>query len=192
MNYLYFRFKWKPAHQALSTAAHHSPRAGASGGLPRFNACSHAADPGANPFPSSSAAQVHANVASRGSGMAMKILVVDDSVTMLMSLKATLTMNGFEVETASNGQAALDKLKAGLKPNLVVTDINMPVMGGMELIGNLRSMPGFRFVPILTLTTESEAAKRDQGKRLGATGWLVKPMSGEDLIRVIKKVLPGA
>jgi two-component system chemotaxis response regulator CheY len=53
-------------------------------------------------------------------------------------------------------------------------------------------MPGLRFVPILTLTTESEGSKRDEGKRLGATGWLVKPMSGEDLIRVIKKVLPGA
>ena len=62
--------------------------------------------------------------------MAMKILVVDDSITMVMSLKTTLTMNGFEVETANNGQQALDKLNAGCKPNLIVTDINMPVMGG--------------------------------------------------------------
>jgi two-component system chemotaxis response regulator CheY len=122
----------------------------------------------------------------------MKILVVDDSVTMVMSLKTTLTMNGFEVETANNGQVALDKLNAGCKPNLILTDVNMPVMGGMELIGKVRALPGFRFVPILTLTTESEASKRDEGKRQGATGWLVKPMSGEDLIRVIKKVLPGA
>jgi two-component system, chemotaxis family, chemotaxis protein CheY len=124
--------------------------------------------------------------------MAMKVLVVDDSVTMVMSLKTTLTMNGFEVETASHGQAALDKLKAGVTPNLVITDINMPVMGGLELIGKLRAMPGFKFTPILTLTTESDAAKRDQGKRAGATGWIVKPVSGDDLIRVIKKVLPGA
>ncbi len=124
--------------------------------------------------------------------MAMTVLVVDDSVTMLMSLKATLSMSGFAVETANHGQAALDKLKAGLKPNLIVTDVNMPVMGGMELIGNVRALPGFRFVPILTLTTEGEAAKRDEGKRLGATGWLVKPIAGEDLIKVIKKILPGA
>ena len=124
--------------------------------------------------------------------MAITVLVVDDSVTMLMSLKSTLSMNGFEVETASHGQAALDKLKSGLKPNLILTDINMPVMGGMELIGKVRALPGFRFIPILTLTTESEASKRDEGKRLGATGWLVKPVAGDDLVRVIKKILPTA
>lgn len=124
--------------------------------------------------------------------MAMKILVVDDSVTMVMSLKTTLTMNGFEVETASNGQMALDKLQAGMKPNLILTDVNMPVMGGLEFIGKARAMPGLRFIPILTLTTESDAGKRDEGKRQGATGWLVKPVAGDDLLRVIKKVLPGA
>jgi two-component system chemotaxis response regulator CheY len=124
--------------------------------------------------------------------MAMTILVVDDSVTMLMSLKTTLAMHGFQVETANQGQAALHKLKAGLKPNLILTDINMPVMGGMELIGKVRALPGFRFIPILTLTTESEASKRDEGKRLGATGWLVKPIAGDDLVKVIKKVLPEA
>jgi two-component system chemotaxis response regulator CheY len=124
--------------------------------------------------------------------VAMKILVVDDSATMVLSLKTTLTMNGFEVETANNGQAALDKLKSGIKPNLIVTDVNMPVMGGLEMIGKVRALPGFRFIPILTLTTESEAAKRDEGKRLGATGWLVKPVAGNDLVKVIKQVLPGA
>jgi two-component system chemotaxis response regulator CheY len=124
--------------------------------------------------------------------MAMTILVVDDSPTMVMSLKATLSMNGFLVETAGNGQAALEKIKAGIKPNLILTDVNMPIMGGLELIGKVRALPGFKFIPILTLTTESEASKRDDAKRQGATGWLVKPMSGEDLIKVIKKVLPGA
>lgn len=124
--------------------------------------------------------------------MARMVLVVDDSITMMMSLKTTLAMNGFEVETASNGKAALDKLNAGIKPSLVLTDINMPVMGGLELIGKIRAMPGLKFIPILTLTTESDNAKRDEGKRAGATGWLVKPVSGDDLIKVIKKVLPGA
>jgi len=124
--------------------------------------------------------------------MVMKVLVVDDSITMVMSLKLTLTMNGFEVETACNGQDALDKLNAGLRPNLILTDINMPVMGGLELIGKVRAVPGLKFTPILTLTTESTTAKRDEGKRAGATGWIVKPVSGDDLIKVIKKVLPGA
>ena len=124
--------------------------------------------------------------------MAMTILVVDDSSTMVMSLKTTLNMNGFEVETASNCQAALDKINSGIKPNLILTDINMPVMGGLEFIGKVRALPGLKFIPILTLTTESESSKRDEGKRLGATGWLVKPVDGDDLLKVIKKVLPGA
>ncbi len=124
--------------------------------------------------------------------MAMTILVVDDSVTMVMSLKTTLAMHGFVVETANNGQAGLDKLKAGVKPNLILTDVNMPIMGGLEMIGKVRALPGFKFIPILTLTTESEASKRDEGKRQGATGWLVKPVAGDDLIKVIKKALPGA
>jgi two-component system chemotaxis response regulator CheY len=124
--------------------------------------------------------------------VAKTILIVDDSATMLMSLKSALSLGGFQVETATNGQLALDKLKAGLKPNLILTDINMPVMGGLEMIGKVRAMPSCRFFPILTLTTESETTKRDEGRRLGATGWLVKPVSGADLLKVIKQVLPGA
>jgi two-component system chemotaxis response regulator CheY len=124
--------------------------------------------------------------------MAKKIFIVDDSATMLMSVKGNLEMNGFEVSTAVDGQDALDKLKAGLKPDLIITDVNMPRMTGLELIKHVKALPGFRFTPILTLTTESQAAKRDEGKKLGATGWLVKPVSGPDLIKVIKQVLPGA
>jgi len=96
--------------------------------------------------------------------MAKKILVVDDSVTMVMSLKSTLTMNGFQAESAGNGREALDKLTAGLKPDLIVTDINMPVMGGMDLIRHVRAIPGLKFIPILTLTTESEK-RRQAGRR---------------------------
>ena len=124
--------------------------------------------------------------------MAKTILIVDDSATMLMCLKTTLSMSGYLVETANNGQLALDKLKAGLKPNLIVTDINMPVMGGLEMIEKVRALPGCRFFPILTLTTESDSAKRDAGRRLGATGWLVKPITGNDLLKVIKQVMSGA
>jgi len=123
--------------------------------------------------------------------MAKTILIVDDSATMLMSLKSSLSLGGFQVESASNGQEALDKLKGGLKPALILTDINMPVMGGLEMIGKVRALPGCRFFPILTLTTESQTAKRDEGRRLGATGWLVKPISGGDLLKVLKQLLPG-
>ncbi|NEX16483.1 MAG: two-component system sensor histidine kinase/response regulator [Halochromatium sp.] len=124
--------------------------------------------------------------------MPKTILVVDDSATMIMSLKASLEMAGFQVHTASDGVKALETLKGGLKPDLIITDINMPNMGGLELIKNARSLPGMRFMPILALTTESQQAKRDEAKKLGATGWLVKPVGGQDLVKVIKQVLPGA
>jgi two-component system chemotaxis response regulator CheY len=124
--------------------------------------------------------------------MAKTILVVDDSALMLSSLKANLAMAGFNVETAEDGIKAMSKLKGGVKPDLIITDINMPNMGGMDLIKNVRALPGFRFTPILTLTTESQAEKRAEGKKLGATGWLVKPVGGADLLKIIKQVLPGA
>src|SRR5476651_1787711 len=122
--------------------------------------------------------------------MAKTILIVDDSSTMALSLRNSLEMAGFKVDTADDGVKALTKLRSGLKPDLIITDINMPNMNGIELIKNIRVLPGFRFTPILTMTTESQAEKREEGKRLGATGWLVKPVGGTDLIKIIKKVLP--
>jgi two-component system chemotaxis response regulator CheY len=124
--------------------------------------------------------------------MSKTILVVDDSATMLMSLKSTLELAGFAVDTASDGVKAVDRLRTGRKPDLIITDVNMPNMDGMQLIQQVRTMPGFRFTPILTLTTETQADKRAEGKRLGATGWMVKPVGGADLLKVIKQVLPGA
>ena len=118
------------------------------------------------------------------------IFIVDDSTTMIMSLKSTLEMSGFKVETAGDGEAAMGKINGGLKPDLIITDINMPRMDGLELIKNARKV--LRFTPILTLTTESQQSKRDEAKKLGATGWLVKPVGGADLVKVIRQVLPGA
>jgi two-component system chemotaxis response regulator CheY len=124
--------------------------------------------------------------------MAKVIMIVDDSVTMLMSLKNSLEIGGFKVLSASDGLDALEQLKTSVKPDLIITDINMPNMGGIELIGKVRALPGFRFMPILALTTESQQARRDEAKKLGATGWLVKPVGGADLINIIKQVVPGA
>lgn len=118
------------------------------------------------------------------------VFLVDDSSTMLMSLKSTLEISGFKVDTASDGEQALGKLQAGLKPDLIITDINMPRMDGLLLIKEARKL--LRFTPILALTTESQASKRDEAKRLGASGWLIKPVTGSDLIRIVKQVLPGA
>lgn len=119
-----------------------------------------------------------------------KILLVDDSATMLMSLKSALEINGFQVKTAADGAIALGMLKQGIKPDLIITDINMPNMNGLELIQQARGL--LRFTPILALTTESQQSKRDEAKKLGASGWLVKPVGSADLIAVIKKLVPGA
>jgi two-component system chemotaxis response regulator CheY len=124
--------------------------------------------------------------------MPKTILIVDDSTTMLMSLKNSLEIAGFKVLAAADGVLALAQLQAGAKPDLIITDINMPNMGGIELIAKVRALPGLRFIPILALTTESQQAKRDEAKKLGATGWLLKPVGGEDLQKIIKQVLPGA
>ncbi len=124
--------------------------------------------------------------------MAKTIFVVDDSATILMSVKNNLEIAGYTVHSATDGVLALEKLKTGLKPDLIITDINMPNMNGLELIQQLRTLPNFRFTPILILTTENQQSSRDQAKKLGATGWLVKPVGGGDLLKIIKQVLPGA
>ena len=122
--------------------------------------------------------------------MAKTIFVVDDSAVMLSSVKQNLELAGFKVETAKDGVEAFNRIKGGLKPDLIITDINMPNMNGVDLIKNARTV--LRFTPILALTTESQGARRDEAKKAGATGWLVKPVASADLIKVIKQVLPGA
>ncbi|RKX89530.1 MAG: response regulator [Spirochaetes bacterium] len=121
--------------------------------------------------------------------MGKRIFIVDDSAVMIMSLKQILDMEGFEVVSAKDGMEALEKIKEGLKPDLIITDVNMPRMGGLDFIKNVR--PILKFVPILVLTTESDIEKRTEAKNMGATGWLVKPVGGEDLLKVINQVLPG-
>jgi two-component system chemotaxis response regulator CheY len=116
------------------------------------------------------------------------VFLVDDSPTMLMSLCQTLEGAGYEVFTASDGVDALSKLKKIKKPDIIITDVNMPNMNGIEFIRHARMQ--LRFVPILTLTTESQQTKREEGRKVGATGWLVKPIGAKDLIDIIKKAVP--
>jgi two-component system chemotaxis response regulator CheY len=124
--------------------------------------------------------------------MGKLVLIVDDSATMVLSVRTMLEFYGFLVESANDGVQALARLTKGSRPDLIITDVNMPNMDGLELIRRVRMLPSLRFTPILTLTTEGQAQKRDEGRRLGATGWLVKPILGPDLVKVIKQVLPGA
>jgi two-component system chemotaxis response regulator CheY len=121
--------------------------------------------------------------------MAKLILLVDDSETMLMSLKHNLELEGFEVETALDGVLALAKLEKGLNPDLIITDMSMPNMGGIELIKNIRAMAKFRFKPILAFTTTTQKHLREESKKVGATGWLVKPVPGKELVAIINQLL---
>ncbi|GIH99856.1 response regulator [Planobispora takensis] len=120
------------------------------------------------------------------------IMLVDDSATMLMSIKSVLVKAGYGVETASHGKEALTKITGGLRPDLIISDVNMPQMDGITFTREVRKTAGMRFTPILMLTTESEAGKRAEGKAAGATGWLVKPVQSDQLLGVIKQVVPGA
>ena len=119
-----------------------------------------------------------------------KIMLVDDSSTLLTSMENILKRAGYEIQTAKNGQAALDILNKGYKPDLIITDLNMPIMDGITFIKETRKKPGYKFIPILMLTTESQQQKRMEAKKAGATGWLVKPVKAQDLLAIIKKVLP--
>ena len=119
--------------------------------------------------------------------MAKKILIVDDSASMRQMVNFTLAEEGYEVREAENGQEALDSMK-GDTPDLVITDINMPVMDGIELIKQIRAAGEFKFTPIIVLTTESEESKQNEGKQAGATAWLIKPFTPEKLTETVKKV----
>lgn len=116
-----------------------------------------------------------------------KILAVDDSASMRQMVTFTLKKSGYQVDDAQDGQAALQLAKQQ-QYDVVITDVNMPVMDGIELVRQLRALDAYKFTPILMLTTESGVDKKSEGKAAGATGWIVKPFNPEQLITVIQKV----
>jgi two-component system chemotaxis response regulator CheY len=119
--------------------------------------------------------------------MTIKILAVDDSRTMRDMVEYTLTGAGYDVTLANDGAIAVDILKDG-QFDLIITDINMPNMNGIELVKIIRESGANQSVPILILTTEASDSQKQAGKSAGATGWLVKPFVPEKLLQVVKKV----
>ena len=117
-----------------------------------------------------------------------KILAVDDSPSLRQMVSFTLKGAGHAVSEASDGVEALG-IAQSQDFDLVITDINMPNMDGLQLIAELRKLPNFKFTPILCLTTESSDDKKRQGKEAGATGWIVKPFSPEKLLATMSRVL---
>ncbi len=119
------------------------------------------------------------------------IMTVDDSATVRTCLEATLGEAGYRVVQAIDGLDALDKLQ-DRAVDLVVTDLNMPKMDGVELIKSVRSTPGHRFTPILMLTSESQPELKQAGKQAGASAWVAKPFRPQNLLAVVQMVCPAA
>lgn len=120
--------------------------------------------------------------------MTKTILSVDDSASVRQMVQLTLQGAGYQVIQANDGADGLAKAQA-TPVDMIVTDLNMPVMNGLGLIREVRKLPAYRGVPILFLTTESDAEMKKQAKEAGATGWITKPFQQEQLVSVVKKVL---
>lgn len=122
--------------------------------------------------------------------MEQNILIVDDSESILEMLGSTLSLAGYQVLKASNGEEGVKcLLKAEQHIKLVITDLNMPKMNGIDLVSEVRKHQTYKYLPILILTTESQMKKREEAKKAGATGWIVKPFDQEQLLNTVKKVI---
>lgn len=121
--------------------------------------------------------------------MSKRILTVDDSKTMRDMLRFTLAAAGYDVLQAEDGRHAIEVLGDG-PVDVIITDLNMPRLDGFGLIRHLRADPAHKATPMLILTTESDPAKKGEGKAAGATGWLVKPFDPDKLLGVIRRVCP--
>ena len=120
--------------------------------------------------------------------MEKHILIADDSESIRELVKMTLEGSGYKVTVGVDGQEALDKL-TGQELQLIITDLHMPKLDGISLIREVRKKEQYKHVPILLLTTESQASKKQDAKQAGATGWIVKPFVPEKLLAVVKKVI---
>jgi two-component system chemotaxis response regulator CheY len=121
--------------------------------------------------------------------MSKTILTADDSASMREVVCLTLRNAGYAVIEAVDGRDALTKIIASA-PHMLITDLNMPNMDGIELIRQVRALPSCKYMPIIMLTTESQDAKKQAGRAAGASGWIVKPFRSEQLVLVAKKLLP--
>lgn len=120
--------------------------------------------------------------------MARTIMTADDSASIRQMVAFTLSQAGYTVVEACDGKDALAKLGV-TQVDMLLTDLNMPEMDGVTLIRQVRALPQYRFLPIVMLTTESQDAKKQEGKAAGATGWIVKPFNPEQLLAVVQKLL---
>jgi two-component system, chemotaxis family, chemotaxis protein CheY len=118
-----------------------------------------------------------------------KILIVDDSETIRLTVAATLEDAGFSVVQAVDGVDALAKLAECEDINLMIVDVNMPRLGGLEMLERVHADPALAKIPVVMLTTEAHLALIDRAKKLGARGWMIKPVKPENLVAAARKVL---
>lgn len=121
--------------------------------------------------------------------MAKTILVVDDSSSLRALVKLSLTRAGHSVLEAADGKQALAQVEQAGKVHLVVSDVNMPVMDGITFLTELKKHPRHKFIPVIMLTTEDEAAKMQQAKAAGARAWLLKPFDPPSLLDAVARVI---
>jgi two-component system, chemotaxis family, chemotaxis protein CheY len=121
--------------------------------------------------------------------MTRRIMTVDDSSTVRQMMRFTLEEAGYEVLEAVDGTDAVRKFAAGEKVDMLITDLNMPHMDGIELIRSVRKDSTNRFIPIIMLTTETQDSKRQEGKSAGASGWITKPFKPQQVLAVVRMVL---
>ncbi|MDH5681809.1 MAG: response regulator [Spirochaetota bacterium] len=120
--------------------------------------------------------------------MSKNVLTVDDSPSMRQIIKSCLTREGYIVSEAENGEAALEKVKHATHFDLLIVDVNMPVMDGISFVREARKLTGLRNVPIVMLTTESGLEKKAEGQAAGATGWITKPFEPQQFVRLIQRL----
>lgn len=116
-----------------------------------------------------------------------KILYIDDASSMRRLVTMVLGQD-FDLALAENGQDALDQI-GSQQFDLIISDINMPIMDGLTFLKNARTLDNYKFTPILMMTTEASAQMKAQGKQLGATGWLVKPFDPDKLPNIVRKLV---
>ena len=117
------------------------------------------------------------------------VIFVDDSETALASTRMVTDTMPIEVKQYIEAKAALADINSGVTPDLIITDLNMPVMNGFEFLQELRKIDATKRTPVLMLTTETKAELKQQGKALGLTGWIVKPFNPAQLKQAIGRVL---
>ena len=120
--------------------------------------------------------------------MAKTIMIIDDSVSLRQVVGIALSTAGYEVIEACDGQDALAKL-TGAKIHLMICDVNMPNMDGISYLKALRTLPAYKFTPVIMLTTEAGEDKKREGQAAGARAWVVKPFKPEQLLMAVSKLI---